>query len=121
MKVATVELQTRLSAEGEVMRTRIYRGLMLAALLAASPLSGAEVFMCTDPVSGEKTFTDKACPTTGERKKVKVEPTNFGEGTRAGEDKGTWTSDRDTSEAGRANLKGHSRRVESARYLSGND
>ena len=35
--------------------------------------------------------------------------------------KGTWTSDKDTSVAGRSNLSGHSRRVESARYLSSND
>ena len=93
----------------------------MAALLAASQLSAAEVFMCTDPVSGKKTFTDKACPTAGERKKVKVEPTNFGQGRQSTNNNGTWTSDRDTSEAGRNNLKGHSRRVESARYLSSND
>ena len=103
------------------MKNRISRGLLLAALVAAPQLALAEVFMCTDPVSGKKTFTDQACPTTGERKKVKVEPTNFGQGTKSGYDTGTWTSDRDTSEAGRANFEGHSRRVEAARYLSSND
>ncbi|RLQ22589.1 DUF4124 domain-containing protein [Seongchinamella sediminis] len=97
------------------------RGLLLAALLAAPQLSVAEVFMCTDPVSGKKTFTDKACPTSGERKKVKVQPTNFGQGSKTSASRGTWSSDRDTSKAGRENLQGHSRRVESARYLSNND
>ena len=97
------------------------RALILASLLAAPQLSVAEVFMCTDPVTGKKTFTDKACPTSGERKKVKVEPTNFGQGSKTDYNKGTWTSYKDTSVAGRSNLSGHSRRVEYARYLSTND
>ena len=100
------------------MENKIASALLLAALVATPQLATAEVFMCTDPVSGKKTFTDKACPTTGERKKVKVEPTNFGQGSKSNDNQGTWTSDRETSQAGRANLSGHSRRVDSARNLA---
>ena len=103
------------------MEKQLGKALILLMLLAAPQLSLAEVFMCTDPATGKKTFTDKACPTTGERKKVKVQPTNFGQGNTTDHNKGTWTSDKDTSVAGRSNLSGHSRRVESARYLSDND
>lgn len=103
------------------MDNKIASTLLLAALLSTPQFAAAEVFMCTDPVSGKKTFTDKACPTTGERKKVKIEPTNFGQGTKSNYNQGTWSSDRDNSEAGRANLSGHSRRVDSARHLGTTD
>lgn len=103
------------------MENKIASALLLAALIVTPQFAAAEVFMCTDPVSGKKTFTDKACPTTGERKKVRVEPTNFGQGSKSNYNQGTWTSDRDTSQAGRANFSDHSRRVDSARNLATTD
>lgn len=60
--------------------------------------------MCEDPVTGKKTFTDRACASTkGAGKKVRVTPNNFGEG-RSYKESGTWTSDKDTSVAGRNNF-----------------
>jgi hypothetical protein len=97
------------------MKKTVFIALLLAATLLAPPLSSAEVFMCVDPDSGKKTFTDKACPTVGERKKVKVQPTNFGQGSKPAHGQGTWSSDRDTSISGTDNLDSHSRRVEEAR------
>jgi hypothetical protein len=77
--------------------------LLLATSLLIPQLSSAEVFMCVDPATGKKTFTAKACPTAGERKKVKVQPTNFGSGTQ-NRTAGTWSSDKDRSVSGRDNL-----------------
>ncbi len=73
--------------------------------------------MCTDPATGKKTFTDKACPTKGSREEVKVNPTNFGDGTTNSKRGGTWSSDKDTRVSGRDNLTGHGRRVEDARAV----
>ena len=79
--------------------------------------------MCVDPVTGKKTFTDKACPTqragqkvkiSGQSNKVKLKRRNFGDGTHR--DK-IWSSERDTSVAGRANFK-EKKRV--AASVSGN-
>lgn len=97
------------------MKKTVSAALLLATALMAPQLSSAEVFMCVDPDSGKKTFTDKACPTAGERKKVKVQPTNFGQGSKTAYGQGTWSSDRDTTVSGRDNLNSHSRRVENAR------
>ena len=88
--------------------------LLLATSLLTAQLASAEVFMCVDPDSGKKTFTDKACPTAGERKKVKVQPTNFGQGTKTNYGQGTWSSDRNTAVSGRDNLNSNSRRLAAA-------
>jgi hypothetical protein len=86
----------------------MHKGMIAALFLATTLLStahaGAGVIMCTDPATGKKTFTDKACPTPGSGKAVKVEPTNFGQGTRRANNNGTWKSDRDVSVSGRANM-----------------
>lgn len=97
------------------MNKTIAGALLLSASLLAPQLSSAEVFMCVDPESGKKTFTDKACPSAGERKKVKVQPTNFGQGNKTNYNQGTWSSDRDKSLAGRDNLNANARRMDSAR------
>ena len=78
--------------------------LLLATILISAAHASAGIVMCTDPVTGKKTFTDKACPTAGSGKTVKVEPTNFGDGTRRRSNEGAWKSDRDTSVSGRANM-----------------
>ena len=103
------------------MTITLARPIMLAALLLLPQLSAAEVFMCTDPVTGKKTFTDKACPSTGQRKKVRVEPTNFGDGSKTNYKQGTWNSDRDHSVAGRNNLNSNSQRINSARSVASNN
>lgn len=90
--------------------------LLLTTTLLGAPTASAGVVMCTDPVTGKKTFTDKACPTPGSGRKVKIEPTNFGEGKRSKTNKGAWLSDRDTSVAGRDNVLEYDRlRAEEAR------
>ena len=93
------------------------RILLLVAALLIPQLAAAEVFMCTDPTTGQKSFTDKACPKLNKGKKVKVEPTNFGSGVRQPQDKQTWNSDVDSSVAGTSNLKGYSASVERARNV----
>lgn len=97
------------------MNKTIAGALLLATTLLAPQLSSAEVFMCVDPDSGKKTFTDKACPNAGERTKVKVDPSNFGGGSKTAKNAGTWSSDKDTSVSGQDNLNANSRRMDSAR------
>lgn len=86
------------------MHSTILSTLLLCASLLGAAQSAAAVVMCTDPVTGEKTFTDKACPNAGSGKKVKVDATNFGDGVHRAKRYGTWKSDIDTSVSGRDNL-----------------
>lgn len=52
--------------------------LMLILLTGALPAT-AEVFRCTDPVTGKTTFTDVACPKNKASKdEIRVQPRNFG-------------------------------------------
>ncbi len=87
----------------------------LVALLFVPVATQAGVFMCVDPVSGKKTFTDHACPDDGPGEEVKVEPVNFGSGKTTAHGRGTWSSDRDSSLAGTDNVSAHQRRIESAK------
>ncbi len=77
------------------------RALILAALMLLPQVGAAGVFMCVDPVTGKKTFTDKACPKQGTGEKVKIQTTNFGQGVVDTANRGTWKSHRDTSRSGR--------------------
>ncbi len=78
--------------------------LVLSTTLFAPQFAAAGVYMCEDPVTGKKTFTDRACASTkGPGKKVRVTPNNFGAG-RSYKENGTWSSDKDTSVAGRNNF-----------------
>ena len=93
--------------------------LLLICLLGLSPLASAGVYMCTDPETGKKTFTDKACATKGTGEKIKVQPKNFGgSGHRTANETKTWTSDRDQSKVGRDNFTGHAGQVENARTVN---
>ncbi|TGD73349.1 DUF4124 domain-containing protein [Mangrovimicrobium sediminis] len=86
---------------------------MLAATLAATSLpASAKVFMCVDPQTGKKTFTDTACPNADAgRRKVRVETVNFGDGVSSKGNRGVWESDRDRSVAGVENYRsGQARR-----------
>jgi len=96
--------------------------VVLIGLLSVSPLASAGVYMCTDPVTGKKTFTDTACATKGTGSKVKVEPKNFGDSGHRSSTTGrskTWASDRDVSKAGRSNFAAHAGQVDSAGSVSG--
>ncbi|MBN7796819.1 DUF4124 domain-containing protein [Parahaliea mediterranea] len=53
--------------------------LMALLLLVASPMAMAEIFRCTDPVTGKTTFTDVACgDNRASRDTIRVQPRNFG-------------------------------------------
>lgn len=93
-------------------------GIFLVTLALLLPqVSAAGVYMCVDPVTGKKSFTDRACPAADQGQKIRVEPTNFGEGVARRKQHGTWSSDRDGSVSGRANLAGKPRVAAS---ISGN-
>jgi len=92
--------------------------LGFSLLLFLAQTSHAGVFLCEDPITGKKTFTDKACPGAGKRTKVRIEPTNFGQGQASRKSNSSWNSQRDTSVAGRANFGAHSGRLNAARGLS---
>jgi hypothetical protein len=92
------------------------RNLPLLALLIPQ-ISLAGVFMCTDPDTGEKTFTDRACETRTTGEQVRVEPTNFGgNGYRApqGKYRGTWRSQQSTAKSVRQHATGYRRNIDSA-------
>ena len=96
--------------------------VVFIGVLSLSPLASAGVYMCTDPATGKKTFTDKACATKGTGAKVKVEPKNFGDSGHRSADANkskTWASDRDESRTGRSNFTGHAGQVESAKKVAG--
>lgn len=82
----------------------MYRAILIAVLLIPQ-LAVADIFICTDPNTGQKSFTDKACPKLTAGKKVKVVPTNFGGGVHRKAGAQTWNSDLDTSVSGVSNLK----------------
>ena len=77
--------------------------LLLSLAFGASG-AAAGVYMCVDPVTGKKTFTDRACPSSkAPGKKVRVDSQ-----TRANHHglkrNPVWNSDRNRSVSGRANL-----------------
>lgn len=99
------------------MKKTMTGAFLLTAALLLPQVSAAGVYMCVDPATGKKTFTDRACPTAGQGTRVRVEPTNFGEGLAKRKPRGTWTSDKDRSVAGRSNLANKTR---VASMVSGN-
>ena len=85
-------------------RTALTTILLLGSLATAQPTL-AGVFMCVDPDTGKKTFTDRACPTKEKGSQVKVQTTNFGDGVANKRRKNaTWTSHIDTTVSGRENF-----------------
>ncbi len=88
------------------MRHTLLTTLLAAALAATSLPASAKVFMCVDPQTGKKTFTDTACPNADAgRRKVRVETVNFGDGANDKGSRGVWESDRDQSVSGVANYR----------------
>ena len=90
--------------------------LLLVAILATPQFATAGVYMCEDPVTGKKTFTDKACPTKQAGKKVKISSSGTQKRKKPTQEK-TWNSERDRGLVGRANLN-EEKRV--AASVSGN-
>ena len=72
-------------------------------LLLVPQLATAGVYMCVDPQTGRKTFTDRACDDNAEREKVRVQAANSSSGARTARGSGnkTWNSERDESRSGR--------------------
>jgi hypothetical protein len=76
--------------------------VIIVAMLLASKVVAGKVYMCVDPVTGESSFTDKACETRSVGEEVRVQTTNPGSGhryTKKGAKK-TWSSQRDTRKTG---------------------
>ena len=78
------------------------RLIVIAALLLVPQFAMARVYMCVDQVSGQATFTDKACETTSSREEVRVEASNLDSGKRytAPPKAKTWRSQADTRKTG---------------------
>ena len=76
--------------------------LLMFALGATSASAG--VYMCVDPATGKKTFTDRACPSSAKPgKKVRVE-SQTGSARKSHLPDKTWNSERDRSVSGRDNF-----------------
>jgi hypothetical protein len=76
---------------------------LLALGLLVPQLAVARVYMCVDDVTGEASFTDKACASDGSREEVKVDATNLNSGANYGSSKGkdkSWTSEHDNRKSG---------------------
>lgn len=56
--------------------------ILVIALLLLPQLAMARVYMCVDHVTGETSFTDKACETPSAREEVRVDPANLDSGDR---------------------------------------
>lgn len=88
------------------MKRRVLTALLLLGSLVTGQSALAGVYMCVDPDTGKKTFTDRACPSKATGDKVKVQTTNFGDGIANERRKNaTWTSHIDTTVSGRDNFK----------------
>ena len=92
------------------------KAFILLALLSPA-VATAGVFVCVDPATGKKTFTDKACETKGKGEKLDVKPHNFGDsGHRSGASgQEAWNSQRTAKGTATTEYTGHRRQVEKAR------
>ena len=92
--------------------------IVLCMMLCLPGIASAKVYMCVDPATGEKTFTDKACETKVSGEKLNVKPHNFGDsGHRSQGSSGAkaWSSQRGAQGADRAAYAGETRSVDKAR------
>jgi hypothetical protein len=92
--------------------------IVLFILLCLPGFASAGVYMCVDPATGKKTFTDKACATKKSGDKLDVKPHNFGDSGHRAPGSSTskaWTSQREATGADRAEYTGNQRRLEKAR------
>ena len=94
------------------------RVFLLLLFFLAPQLSLAGVYMCVDPQTGKKTFTDRACEQRTAGEEVRVEPVNFGGAAYrapASEHKQAWRSQQAVAKSGREQATGYSRNIEAAR------
>ena len=92
------------------------KALILVALLSPA-VASAGVFVCVDPATGKKTFTDKACETKSKGENLDVKPQNFGDsGHRSGSSgQQAWNSQRTAKGTSTTQYTGHRAQVEKAR------
>jgi len=88
--------------------------VLLLVLLLVPQLAAARVYMCVDPDTGKKSFTDRGCEHVAVREEVRVEPANLDSGSHTAADrpKQTWIKDRDTRKTGRDYASEHKRLYE---------
>ena len=94
------------------------RAFLLMLFFLAPQFSVAGVYMCIDPATGKKTFTDRACEKRTAGDEVRVDPVNFGGAAYrapAGEHKQVWRSQQAVAKSGRQQATGYSRSVDAAR------
>lgn len=78
---------------------------LLLVLLMVPQVALSAVYMCVDPATGRKTFTDRGCEVAAAREEVRVQATNLNSGSRSRTEQPkvekAWLSDRDTRRTGR--------------------
>ena len=77
---------------------------LLVLVLLVPQFAAAGVYMCVDPQTGKKTFTDKGCEESVAKEQVRVGATNTASGAysaRGGSSGKAWNSQRDESRTGR--------------------
>ncbi|MCB1700162.1 MAG: DUF4124 domain-containing protein [Pseudomonadales bacterium] len=76
--------------------------ILLLVLLLLPSVAMARVYMCVDPATGTKSFSDTGCDTVAVQEEVRVQVTNLASGRKTGApvQKKTWVSDRDTRKTG---------------------
>ena len=77
--------------------------VLLLVLLLLPQVAAARVYMCVDPATGTKSFTDHGCQASSSREEVRIQATNANSGSRTARSNSvkTWVSDRDTRKTGR--------------------
>jgi Domain of unknown function (DUF4124) len=77
--------------------------IILLVLLLVPQLAAARVYMCVDPDTGRKSFTDRGCDQVALREEVRVDPANLDSGARTAvkSSQKTWLKDLDTRKTGR--------------------
>ena len=88
--------------------------VLLLVLLLVPQLATARVYMCVDPDTGKKSFTDRGCDHVAVREEVRVEPANLDSGSHTAVERReqTWVTDRDTRKTGRDYAGEHKRLYE---------
>ncbi len=75
---------------------------LLLILLLLPQLASARIYMCVDHETGNATFTDRACESSGSREEVRVDPMNLESGKRTDTKvvEKTWSSEQETRKSG---------------------
>lgn len=78
------------------------RVLVVVLLLLLPQLASARMYMCVDEATGNATFTDKGCETSGTREEIRVNKINPGAGEAKRQYRGrkVWRSDAEVRKSG---------------------